>query len=304
MSEVKHTILQVNRKNKFVKLSGRIASEAIEAIIEACNETSSEYKWSVVKEPVPTVIIKCNGEFSEARLEDMIEWLSVILSGSVVRAASDIYTESIKTGKELKFDYDNPYKPEVFMVEFGGDISSDICYEVLVEEKTTVSLDKYFEFGNDSFNLALSYCKDEQDLLMKEHLSNDFMVLTVKYDSGEVAIRSSSGYVMPNGRTGKGDEWMTIEEMLAILETLSKVAKVAQIQFLNITPPVEVINRIMEIFDSRISLISVDSTGFLTLPRGAADFYIDPYRTDGPTEYDHLLDDDDDADYKTQRFLS
>ena len=139
---------------------------------------------------------------------------------------------------------------------------------------------------------------------MKEHLSNDFMVLTVKYDSGEVAIRSSSGYVMPNGRTGKGDEWMTIEEMLAILETLSKVAKVAQIQFLNITPPVEVINRIMEIFDSRISLISVDSTGFLTLPRGAADFYIDPYRTDGPTEYDHLLDDDDDADYKTERFLS
>lgn len=289
--------LRIDTENRLVEYIGVVPSAELEEMVNNCNKLSDKYEWKYFGDEEKCVSLKSKNELTDEILSDMIEWVSIIISASVVTTASVYYSDCIKKNIEPEFEYYNPYKTEVFMVELGSDISDELSDECFNQRKTDIPLDRFFEKGSSTFNLALSFCKDEADGAVKEHFQRDFRVLTIKYDSGKVAIRSASGFLLPSG---SDDEWMCIRDMFEVLESVSNTASVAQIQFLGIVPPDDVIDEIMDIFEGKISLISVDVEGFLTVPRGSEDFYktgsVDDYMSGAA---DNLL-----GKKKTPKFLS
>lgn len=286
------TFIEVDEKNKTVKLTGNVEKEAMETAVEKCNEVGGIYTWSCSKSPKPQIVIRCDKEFTAERIMKMVDWLSMFVAGSILKKASAEFADAVMNNRELKIETENPYKEDAFLVMIGSDISEEIMEKIVVEDKTRICLDEYFSLPNEYYSMALSCCKEDAEKTRQQHLDNDFRILTVKYSDQRLAVRIVSGYITPKGHP---TVWMTEEEFLELIENLSNIAKVDQIQFLNVTPPQDVAREIFDIFNGVISIVSIPVFGFLTKPKGSEEFFGDnPYNTGIDLE----------PEEKTQKFLS
>ena len=285
-------LIRYNPDVPSVAIIGKVAAAAMETIDANGDFISEKFKWH--RNSKKEMTISCREKATEDDIEMMFDYVSFLLGALVTKSAAD-YLESLGD-KDVEAKRVNPYKSELFLTEFSYDISNEITQMAMEEGKKEIDVSDFFNTENDYFQVALDYCLDERREIVRQHLAQDYDILTVKFKNNRISICNSYGVYI---KTSDNRIAMSPDELLKVIEVLSKAVTIRQIQFLNVVPPTNVVLKLMDIFDNKINLLCINSDGVLTLPSTNPDFFRDddeddlPYfQKNGLPEAD--FDDDDD----------